>query len=114
MISIGSTTLSTLARKFPVAAPPSVQRAFDDALGAVDLDPKKYGLRYVSSKAIRYAMKKAGLNVTLEIGKMGIALTRVAYVVQSNRWGLKAEREVAIHEAMHFKFGPHPWPGEDD
>ena len=112
MITLAEISLRTLAKKFPMDPPASVQRAFDEALGAIDLDPKKYRLFYVPSKAIRYAEKTAGPKVKLSIGKMGCALIRQAYVVQSDRGGLRWDREVAVHEAMHFKFGPHPWPGE--
>jgi len=108
MISLGGVSLPKLAGRFPTDPPPSVLRSFNDAIAGVGLDPKKYTLRYVPSKAVRSVEAKGGFK--LDIGSMGLALKWTAYVVHSDSGGRATEREVAIHEAMHFRFGPHPWP----
>lgn len=123
-IRICGWSLRGLARKFPVKAPPSVQRAFDETLEALYLSPSKYRLVYVSSRAIRFAertprgcglfdfMRAYSKAIKVSIGSMGQCIGKTAFVVQSDTGGRAAERSTAIHEALHFVFGQHPWPHE--
>ena len=108
MMVLGKRTLRALARRFPAVPPASVKAAFDEALQALYLDPKEYRLIYIPTRAVNFAMQEGGFG-KMTVGRLGLAYKKTAYVVQSH-YGREDERITAIHEAQHFKFGPHPWP----
>jgi len=123
-IRIGGWSLRGLACKFPAKVPPSVQQAFNETLDALRLDRTKYRIVYVPSRAIRFAernprdrgivdfMLACSKSYKVRIGSIGQCAGRTAFVVQSAENSRADERSTAIHEALHFVFGPHPWKGE--
>ena len=116
-ISIFGRSLQQLAQRFPAKAPPSVERAFYHALRALGLltcPSNKYRLVYIPSTAVRWAARYPtvpGASL-VKIDMCGSCEEKTAYVVHSDIGGRASECATAIHEVLHFVFGPHPWPHE--
>ena len=69
-------------------------------------------LHFISTKSLK---KHCGDTIIVgELGQVDL-FSKVCYVVESERFGLRGTKKVAVHELMHLVFGYHPWDkGQDE